>query len=205
MNFDTKDIPWLLRNNDRDKRGLPIPFIVFRDADNTPHFTVNDNTALTLCLTDKRCGLCGTPFQLGKMWFIGGPGAAFHENGLFIDAPVHHQCGTFAMKVCPFIAAPNYSKRIDDATIDPERLQDSAVLMDSNMDVTRPPLFVFARTSGYKLVEADDLGLQHYIQPRRPWKEIEYWQHGQRIVKKVAQEIIDAGDLPTGVLKWWAE
>lgn len=44
--FDPATIPAQMQHLDRDKRGLPIPFIVLRDNDNKPHFTINDTHPL---------------------------------------------------------------------------------------------------------------------------------------------------------------
>lgn len=195
------ELPFNLSKLDRDRRGLPIPFVVYRDKEGTPHFTINDIHALTMALGNKLCGLCGKPHKMGKMWFIGGVGAAFHESGLFIDPPVHEECGRYAMQVCPFIAAPNYSKRIEDATLDPEKSH-GGVLTDNQMDPSRPPLFIFARTSSYRLIEAEESAV--YIQPRRPWKEIEYYLHGTRINKAeaAALTVADGKYLPEDLM-WW--
>lgn len=201
-------IPFHLSKQDRDKRGLPIPWIVFRDKEGTPHFTINDQAALIMALAQKLCGLCGRPHKLGNMWFIGGPGAAFHERGLYIDPPVHEECGRYAMRVCPFIAAPNYSTRIDAKTLDPNKQGDTAVLMDSGMDPSRPAMFVFARASGYKLIEVDPELPQKYIQPRRPWKEVEFWLQGQQIKMPQASAIqrvhaVNKSGMQPEELLWW--
>lgn len=202
MKIDPKDIPWNLRNNPRDERGYPIPFIIFRDEAGEAHFTVNNRDTLKQALVEKLCGLCGKPHKLGKIWFIGGPGAAFHETGLFLDAPVHYECGLFSMKVCPFIAAPRYSKHIATRTLDKSNISDNVVVADNAMDPTRPSLFVLARTSGYKLLDVGDL--QQYVEPRRPWKEVQFWQYGVQITPDQARAIVDETDeMKTADMKWW--
>jgi hypothetical protein len=197
------EIPYLLRGNDRDRRGLPIPYIVYRDKAGDPHFTINETVAVKKVLDRKLCALCGKPHKLGAMWFTGGAGAAFHEEGLFIDPPSHEACGTYAMRVCPFIAAPNYSKRIDHRTLTPEKTHEAALVQDSGMDPKRPPFFVFARASGYRVHDVQPG--QWYIQPRRPWKEIQYWLKGEQITQAQAAELLEGTEYHPSGLKWWPE
>ena len=40
-----------------------------------------------------------------------------HENGAFADPPGHRACVTYALQVCPYLAAPSYAKRIDGETL----------------------------------------------------------------------------------------
>ncbi len=125
-------IPFSLSKNDRDRRGLPIPFIVYRDTLGVPHFTVDDIGKLDTVLLNKLCGLCGQPLKLGQMWLIGGPASAFLEDGLFIEPPAHEECARYAIQVCPFIAASNYSRRIRKAkTLKPGVLHDQAQIHDN--------------------------------------------------------------------------
>jgi len=46
-------IPFDLQENDRDRRGLPIPFVVYRDVTGMPHFTINDVGAVDEVLSKK--------------------------------------------------------------------------------------------------------------------------------------------------------
>jgi hypothetical protein len=67
----------------------------------------------------------------------------------------------------------------------------------------RPLFFALTRTSGVKLIDADDGSGQKHIQPRRPWKEIEFWKNGERITQEDARQIAEASELPPSALKWW--
>jgi hypothetical protein len=193
-------IPFNLLKNDRDRRGLPIPFVVYRDAEGVPHFTVNDVQKLDTILSNKLCGLCGKPLKLGQIWLIGGPGSSFLEDGLFIDPPMHEECARYAIQVCAFLAAPNYSRRIEARTL---KEGDMAYVHDNQIAPPRPLFFVLTRTSGFKLIDPDDGSGQKYIQPRRPWKDVEFWKNGARITQAEAEKIAEAGDLPPSQLKWW--
>ena len=46
-------VPERMKHLDRDHRGYPIPYIVFRDSDNKPHFTINDDTKVCRCQTRR--------------------------------------------------------------------------------------------------------------------------------------------------------
>jgi hypothetical protein len=196
-------IPFNLSKNDRDRRGLPIPFIVYRDQNGVPHFTVDDRQTVNLVLSKKLCGLCGKPLKLGQMWFIAGPVTAFHEDGLSIEPHAHEECARYAVQVCAFLAAPNYSRRIEDKTLDLEDVHDNAQVHKSHQAPPRPVFFALARTSGIKVIDAGDGSDLKYIQPRRPWKEVEFWQNGERIAQSKAEQIAQANDLPPSQLKWW--
>lgn len=184
--FDPSIIPARMRRLDRDKRGLPIPFIVLRDNDNKPHFTINDTHSVMAVLSDKRCAICGDRLH-DNMWAIGGPLSAIHQHGAYLDPLVHKDCGTFALKVCPYIALPSWNdeKRIDAKTVDPTKLPDHMLFEDRTMIPERPPFFVFAKTTGYKLSQQ---GPAHfYVHPNRPWQRMEFWKDGVQIDQEAAR------------------
>jgi hypothetical protein len=170
-----------------------------------PHFTVDNVSALNLVLAERLCGLCGKPLKLGQMWLIGGPISAFHEDGLYIEPPAHEECARYAVQVCPFIAASNYSRRIEAKTLKPGAIDDMKQVHDNQNAPPRPLFFALTRTSGVKLIDADDGSGQKHIQPRRPWKEIEFWKNGERITQEEARQIARAGDLSPSALKWWPD
>ena len=86
----------------------------------------------------------------GERWFVGGPLSAFHEFGAYLDGPMHKECGTFALEHCPYLAAPNYARRIDARTIVPGTLSNAVILQDNTTIPDRPEVFVFACAMGYK-------------------------------------------------------
>lgn len=170
-------IPERMQHLERDRRGLPIPFVVLRDKDNRPHFTVNDTRKTLHCLRNDLCPISGTPLTRGR-WFVGGPLSAFHPDGAYVDLPVHLDCARYALQVCPYLAAPKYTGRLDDATIDYTRLDD-VVFQDPTVIPDRPPLFVAVMAVGQTV---KDLGMgQVHIRPRRPYRRVEYWRHGVQI------------------------
>lgn len=186
--FDPSTIPARMKRLDRDRRGLPIPFIVLRDVDGRPHFTINDSHAVMMAIFDKRCSICGE--KLGNnMWAIGGPLSAIHKHGAYIDPLVHKDCGTFALRTCPYIALPSWAdeKRIDDKTLDRSKVPEHLLLVDKTMTPKRPPFFMFGKTSGYKVRQVGPG--HHYIHPNRPWLQMEYWKDGEKITKEQAREL----------------
>jgi hypothetical protein len=196
-------IPFNLSKNDRDRRGLPIPFIVYRDTMGVPHFTIDDVGKLDMVLSKKLCGLCGKPLKLGQMWLIGGPASSFLEDGMFTTPHAHEECARYAVQVCPFIAAPIYSKFIEAKTLKAEAVHGMARVHNDQIAPPRPLFFVLARTSGIKLIDSDNGSGKKYILPRRPWKEIEFWENGEKIAQWEAEKIAQASELPPSQLKWW--
>ena len=143
MNWRDVPIPERMQKLDRDKRGLPIPFLVVRDAARgTPHFTIIDSLkhARTRCLSEDRCAICGDRLLRGR-WFLGGSLSAFHPQGCYIDPATHDECIHYALQVCPYIAAPNYSGRLDDALFDYQANPEVVMLLDPTTIPERPDVF----------------------------------------------------------------
>jgi hypothetical protein len=74
---------------------------------------------------------------------------------------MHRQCAHYALMVCPYLAAPNYSRRIDSCTMSAEERAKIPVLIDNTMDRKRPALFVCA--------------MAHRM-------TAEFWRHGERLM-----------------------
>jgi hypothetical protein len=105
-NWKDIPVPPLMRDLPRDERGFPVPFIVLRDPSGKAVFSANDTLVVDRCHVEQRCGVCGN--QLDDMWVLGGPVSAFHPNGVYIDTPIHHECGTYALQVCPYLVIAAY-------------------------------------------------------------------------------------------------
>ena len=175
MNWRAVPIPERLQKLDRDKRGLPIPFLVARDtAHGTPYFTINDSQKHARCLSEDRCAICGDRLLRGR-WFLGGPLSAFHPRGCYIDTPTHDECIHYALQVCPYLAAQNYSGRLDDALFDYQTNPDVVVLLDPTMIAERPDLFCAVMAVGQSVWRN---GPQVYTKPHSPYRKIEFWRHG---------------------------
>lgn len=177
-------IPGRLASRPKDRRGYPIPWIVTIDPDGVPHFTINDYDKHFRAVTEKRCALCGHKLN-GNTWLVGGPGAAFHKMGGYIDPPVHKDCGTYALKVCPFLAL-TYAKRIEDKTL--RGRDDVLVAVETRVNPAQPEVFVFIKTAGITPVDAG--GGSVVLQPKRPLLAVEFWRHGERISATEARPLI---------------
>jgi len=169
----TVPIPENMRYLPRDRRGLPIPFIVFRDTDGNPHFTINDEERRRFVLKLDRCAICNHQLWRGR-WFVGGPKCAFDPRGAYLDPPVHHECAEYALQVCPYLAAPRYGRLIDGATLDYSKAG-AGITLDANVDNERPDFFVAVMALGHVNTE------QGYMVPTRPFRRVEFWRHGKRL------------------------
>lgn len=177
------NIPDRMKHLDRDRRGYPIPWIVFRDNDGGPHFTINDDLKVFRATREDRCSICGGHLLRGR-WFIGGPKSALHEHGAYIDPPLHHECMTFAASVCPYLISSKYTKRIDAATLDPAKAKGVIGFQDNTMDPTRPALFVGVMAIGQTMTP------NGYVVPKRPYRRMEFWRDGAMIEAFDADQIM---------------
>jgi hypothetical protein len=123
------------------------------------------------------CAICGKKLTRGR-WFVGGPLSAFHAEGCYIDTPLHGDCARYALQVCPYLAAPKYSGRLDDAKIDAAELPDTLVMIDPTVLPERPDVFVAVMATGQTIKRNNG---QIYVRPRRPYKNVEYWRFGQQL------------------------
>jgi|SRR5271157_1154669 len=164
-------IPERMAQLERDHRGYPVPFIVWRDSDGRPHFTINDALKQQFALQADLCGICGQGLLRGR-WFIGGLESAFDPRGAFADGPVHEECGEYALQVCPYLAAPNYAKRINGKTVAPAKRAKRILFNDPTMNPDRPSCFVAIHTRGHLVTE------NGYLRPKRPYLGATIWSHG---------------------------
>lgn len=192
MNWQDIPIPRRMRALQRDQRGYPIPFIILRDTDQRPHFTINDTSRVHKCVLESRCPICGNRLDKVK-WFVGGPLSAFHERGSYFDSAMHHDCMTYALQVCPYLAMPNYLGRIDTATMKPEKVPEGVhMFMDTTMIPERPTLFV-AVGSHQQIATLSPAGFQfgmYNVRPGKPYLEVEYWRNGQRLAEDTGAELV---------------
>lgn len=165
----------------RDRRGYPIPFVIMRDIQGKPHFTINDSLRNFKVLSERRCQICG--FRLKQlMWFVGGPRSAFHEAGCYADSAMHHECMTYAMQVCPYLAVHNYPGRIDDATLNYDDLPNYVGFVDTTMDPNRPAIFVAVASRAQELSRPLVWGMpMPHVRPVRPYSAVEFWRHGIKL------------------------
>jgi hypothetical protein len=165
-------IPERMAHLPRDRRGYPIPWSVYHDATGRPHFQINDDVKRAIALARDWCPICANGLWRGR-WFVGGPLSAFHPDGAYIDPPMHSECAHYALMACPYLAAPDYAKRIDARTLSKDD-KSTMLLVDPTMIPERPEVFVALMTTGQERIGDN-------VRPRRPYSRIEYWRHGKQI------------------------
>lgn len=176
----THEMPPSLRTRPRDPRGYPVPFVVLVDKTGRPHFTINNHLLVNKAIRKKLCAMCGKRLDDG-LWFIGGPLSFLHADGAFLDPPSHEACGRYALRVCPYLAAPRYGGRIDARTLKPGALPNHAVLLDPTIIPERPVLFMLGRVERMRVGPPGATLSSPYLHREGEWTALEYWQHGQRL------------------------
>lgn len=166
---------------------------MLRDNDGKPHFTVNNHDAVLKVMEEDLCSICGAKHFRGR-WFVGGPLSAFHEQGWYLDPPLHKECMEYALQVCPYLSAPRWLGLIEDRTIDYDRVPDTLVTIDNSMIPDRPPLFVCVMATKQETVEISPV--TRYVRPiRETIVSVEYWQHSKKLDpvegKRLAMEVVD--------------
>jgi hypothetical protein len=181
MNWREVPVPARMAKLPRDRRGYPIPWVVLRDKEGRAHFTVNDELKRRLALKKELCPICGRKLLRGR-WFVGGGMSATHPQGAYLDPPMHDECAHYALLVCPYLAAPSYAKRIDDKTLKRAPPSDGVLItLDPTMLPSRPTVFVAVMAIGSRITGMHPDGSGPFVAPRRPYRKIEYWRHGQNV------------------------
>lgn len=172
-------IPLCMRHLPLDPRGYPIPYVVLRDANGGAHFTVNDDRLTERCRRLDLCPICGDKLFRGR-WFVGGPASAFDPNGAYLDTGMHDECAHYALRACPYLAAPKYSRRLEGATLKGKELPSEVpnVFIDGTVDPERPKFFVAVMAIGQTWSQN---GPWFYAKPKRPYRKVEFWRHGLQI------------------------
>lgn len=181
-NWRSISVPEKMKNLPLTKFGMVIPYNIFVDEEGQEHFVVNDHMKTEACLTLGLCSICGQKLEK-DIWLTGGARNAFHPNGAYIDPPMHYDCVTYALRVCPFLASRNYNVMKHDLEAIKDKMKcEPMVLLDPTVDANRPKVFVLIKVLGYELHSSSQSGReQFYIVANRPYLEIEYWDKGERI------------------------
>lgn len=184
--YKTIPLPELMQKHCKtDKRGLPVPYVVLVDNDGVPHFKVNDQVKSLKAIFEDRCSICGQVMSIDNRWMIGGPRSALHAQGAYIDTPVHKECGEYALQVCPYLAYSGYTAKTDIEKLQ-KQVSGNFLMQDPTVDQGRVPLFIFARTTGIKF----NL-VTKYVTPDRPFKEMEYWNNGEKLDQVTALTMLN--------------
>ena len=172
-------VPMRMRTLARDPRGYPIPFIVMLDKAGVAQFTINDQRRLEKVRGRKLCAICGKRLDDGA-WFVGGSRCFLHERGAFLDPPAHIECAEYALRVCPFLAAPRYAGRIDDAKLTPGGMPEGMALARAEfMTPDRPEIFGLGHSYAYRFEVDSAGGMGCYVVDA--WDYIEWWERGERV------------------------
>lgn len=167
--IDLADIEMPQRVTDlaRDTRGYPIPYTVKYDNNGLPDFRVIDVDKWHRAIKARCCGICGITLG-GRIAFVGGPVSI--ANRLFNDLPMHRDCAEYAMRVCPFIAAPKFMY----ARMLPEGTQVNEHVCDE-----RPDQFGLGISRGFEVVQLAGGVLALHA---HTFESVEWWKHGQVLV-----------------------
>jgi len=170
-------LPMRLRTRPRDALSYPIPWIVVIDRAGQPQFTINDHSRVVEAARKRLCALCGKRHDPDGAWFIGGPRCFLHPQGAFLDPPAHLECAEYALRVCPFLAVPSYTKRIDDRKLSPENTPEGMTLVWNNgMPEPPPERFGLGRSTSYEVISPAP-GEVLFVPTR--WDYVEFWRHGE--------------------------
>lgn len=164
----------------KDKRGFPVPYVVLI-KDGEPVFTVNDSHAVLRAVLNELCGICGKSLN-DDAWMVGGPESAFNPRGAYVDSPVHHDCGTYALQVCPYLAMSAYR-----GAVDVQKLQEKwpdLYLKDYTQNDRRVPFFVMGKVSSW----GRDMS-SGYIHIERPFLLTEYWNGSEQLTYEQAKAL----------------
>lgn len=90
--------------------GYPVPYFA-AIVDDAPDPRVTDPRKSRSCAKNRICWVCGQKL-LSTCVFIGGPIST--ANLTYSDGPMHEECSTFALMVCPYLAVTKRDRRSDD-------------------------------------------------------------------------------------------
>lgn len=205
----SEPIPARIARLDRDKRGYPVPVIVARDRRGAPHFAVNDVEAMAQLEKEDGCSVCGMKLTRGR-WLVGGCLSAFAAGGWFADGPLHYECATYALKVCPYLAAPSFG-RLDKAKA--AARADRGLAFDIRaLDPDRPVAFVAVMSVAVE-ARRPNLATWFYRAREGSVRRVDVWQQGVMLAsdelaafKAHAKAMLARHDLPWRAdLSGWME
>ena len=173
----------------KDARGYPIPFAVGNGTDGQPDFRVIEPAKWMRAAQHRLCGICGESMG-AHLAFVGGTLSI--SNRLFTDLPMHRDCAVYALRACPFLAAPKFAY---------SRTAPEWAHVSQNVDAKRPNRFGLGVTKDYKLARLPD---GEVVIQAAEFSAVEWWHEGeavagQRLEQLRMQEAREAYDV--GALK----
>lgn len=168
LDLKTVAMPLHMKGLARDERGYPVPYNVAVGIDGKPAFKVQDVLKVSRCIHERRCAMCGKRIA-GKVAFVGGPLSI--ANRLFTDPGMHADCATYALQVCPMLAAPRWGY----ARHTPQIPGMVPNMVDEQVSTERPERYGLGLCDGYELA---DVRGQTYIHAA-PFESVQWWKNGQ--------------------------
>jgi hypothetical protein len=178
-------IPHRMAHLPLDRRGLPVPVIVMHDLAGNPIFAANDEMERQRVIREDRCQICGDRLNRGR-WFVGGTLSVAAKHGLNLDSGMHDECCHYALKVCPYLAAPRYGALVGEKAIAKSGARDAVMIMPTGTEGnTRPELFLAVMAVGQELRQGGRLigGMVYGVRPKPgSIRKLEIWRHGTRLM-----------------------
>lgn len=161
---DLADLPMPARlaRLPRDGRGYPIPVNVV-NANGVLDFRATDPVKLERLIDRRCCALCGEPLG-SRIVFVGGPRSI--ASRFFTDPPMHRDCATYALQVCPFLAAPSFSYR---------RAVPDGMSVNEDVSTTRPDVFGMGVCRSFAVGSLDGV---HAVLRASEFEEVLWWRNG---------------------------
>lgn len=163
-------IPDCMKHLPLDSRGYPIPYFGATAPDGTPDFRVVDPDRWVECVTGRKCGITGLPLGY-EMAFVGWPNSILGRT--FTDAPMIPEAAEYALKACPFLAAPKFGY----AAMSSVEKQGGAVRVNPEMSTTRPEVFGMGITRSYLILHHGN----SFVLKAAQFRRISYWKHGRHL------------------------
>jgi hypothetical protein len=182
------DPPPRMRGLPRDHRGFLIPYFVewmeggyaVEPGHGTPDFRVSSPLRRTRCVKERRCWLCGQP--MGRyLVFVLGPMCTITRTTM--EPACHHDCATYAARVCPFMARPRMRRNDVDM---PEGHWAPGFALTRN-----PGVLALWVTRGFKTF-APEQGGGWLISVGEP-ERIEWWREARPATRAEVLESIESG------------
>jgi hypothetical protein len=179
-------IPPRMQHLQRDRRGYPIPVIVMWTADGRPLFAANDEGERQRMFQEDRCHVCGDKLLRGR-WFVGGGVSTCAEHGLVLDGGMHEECAHYALKVCPYLAAPVYSGLVGRSQVRNSDRAKVLIVETGTEQNTRPELFVALMAvaqeqSHSRMLPGMPEDFVYGVKPKPgSVRKVEVWRHGYQL------------------------
>ena len=162
----------------QDHRGYPVPFFVqWRNGE--PLFPLLDPHKWRRCVKHNLCWLCGQP--LGRNFaFVVGPMCTI--NRISSEPPMHLDCATYGLRVCPFLVNPAM-RRVPTARFG--EVERPAGIMDEG----NPGVMALWTTRKFDIMRLPNGALVEMGEPI----DLSWWTRGALATAREAADAMQAG------------